>query len=209
MLSKLSCAAVAVYFFAAGAALASERLPLRLVSSSSSFDGACANYYRQGSDTDVQSSIAGEFCTCIAAEIEAQGLDSDVLDFLGRTYSEDLTAFIGEYPQGEAWMESFFAADKQCKQNADFGSNQPPQADTRIEAGSWGGVVRDGPGQKFRKIATLAEGERVRLIENTGEMFNDYPWWKIEFSRGRSGYQWGGILCSLNAPIEGIYETCQ
>lgn len=70
-------------------------------------------------------------------------------------------------------------------------------------------MVRDGPGKNFRKVANLKEGERVTLIENTGKMFNDYPWWKIEFSGRRSGYQWGGILCSLDAPMDGIYETCQ
>lgn len=136
MLPKPSCAALAV-FFATAAAVAGERPPLHLVSSSSGFDSACSNYYRQGLDADIQASIASQFCACIVDNIKAQGLDSEVLDFLGRTYSEDLTAFIGEYPKGEAWMKSFFAADMQCKQNADLGSNQPPQADTRVEAGSW------------------------------------------------------------------------
>lgn len=198
----------------AAAASAGERLPVVLVSSSNFFDRACPAYYRQGNDQNVLPEFAEPFCTCIAGNIEAQGLGYEVLDFLGRTYSEDLTTFIHEYPNGEAWMEAFFAADEQCR-NADYGSNEPPPDQepnpppASIEAASWGGVVRDGPGQNYRKLGTLEEGEHVMLLENTSIMFNGYPWWRIEFWGSREGYQWGGILCSLNEPMEGIYETCQ
>ena len=198
----------------ANAASAGERLPVMLVSSSGAFDRACPRYYRQGNDPDVMTSIAAEFCTCIASNVEAQGLGSEVLDFLARTYSEDLTAFIHEYPNGDAWMEAYFAAEQQCKNNTDFGSNEPPPDQEpnpppgSIEAASWGGVVRDGPGQNYRKLGTLEEGEHVMLLENTSVMWNGYPWWRIEFWGSREGYQWGGILCSLNEPMEGIYETC-
>src|SRR3954453_10102824 len=111
---------------AAPAAFAGERLPVVLVSDSGAFDKACPNYYRQGNDQDVTADVAGKFCNCISAEIAGQGLGSEVLDFLGRTYSEDLTAFIDQYPKGEAWMQAYFAAEKQCKNNHDFGSDQPP-----------------------------------------------------------------------------------
>lgn len=190
-------------------ALADSKAPVVLVSSSGAFDRSCTNYYQQGNDTDVAKDIAPQFCDCISGNIEAQGLGSEVLDFLGRTYSEDLTAFISEYPNGEAWMQVFFAADQQCKTNVDFGSNEPPPSGGNGEAASsWGGTVRAGPGKSYKAIGSLENGDRVTLLENAGQMDNGYPWWKIAFGRSREGYQWGGILCTLDQPIEGVYETC-
>lgn len=199
---------------ALGAAASAERLPVVLVSDSPAFDRACVIYYRQGNDPDVAPDYAARYCHCLAGAYRSAGLGEDALDFFARTLSEDLTTFIHEYPKGDAWMETSFRAERQCK-NADYGDNQPP-ADEQpnpppgpIEAASWGGVVRDGPGQQYRKLGTLEEGEHVMLLENTSIMLNGYPWWHIEFWGGREGYQWGGILCSLDEPMEGIYETCE
>ena len=203
----------------APAALAGEQLPVVLVSDSSGFDKACSNYYRQGNDQDVTADVAEEFCNCISAEISGQGLGTDVLDFLGRTYSEDLTAFIDQYPKGEAWMQSYFAAEKQCKESHDYGSNQPPADDNEgddqsaaafpVEAGLWGGIVRAGPGQQYAKLTALAEGEGITLLENTGIVSNDYPWFHIRYRGKREGYQWGGIICSIGDQVEGTFETCR
>ena len=33
-----------------------------------------------------------------------------------------------------------------------------------------------------------------------------YSWFKISFG-GRTGYQWGGIMCSRN-PLNGILKQC-
>ncbi len=216
--SALLCAALAAsHAFAAPTAphVASKGLPILLVSSSGAFDRACPRYYRQGNDPDVLSEIATEYCGCIAGNVEAQGLGYEMLDFLARTYSEDLTTFIHEYPNGENWMQAYFAAEEQCKNNTDFGSNQPPAEQEPnpppgpIEAGSWGGIVRDGPGRQYRKLGSLEQGERIMLLENTSVWDNGYPWWRIEFWGGREGYQWGGIICGLDAPIEGTYEVCR
>jgi hypothetical protein len=197
---------------AIAASAAGERLPVVLVSDSPAFDRACVVYYRQGNDPDVTRDIAAQFCQCLAGEYASYGLGEDALDFFARTLSEDLTAFINEYPEGESWMQQSFRADRQCK-NADYGSNEPPPADTNqggfpFEAATWGGVVRSGPGQEFSRLASLAEGERITLVENTGVFWNDYPWFKILYYGNRRGYQWGGIICSLGNPIEGAYETC-
>ena len=72
-----------------------------------------------------------------------------------------------------------------------------------------GGVVRSGPGREFSRLGALAEGERITLIENTGVMDNDYPWFKIRYRGNRQGYQWGGIVCGLDQPIDGAFETCR
>jgi hypothetical protein len=203
---------------AAPAAFAGERLPVVPVSDSGGFDKACPNYYRQGNDADVTADVAEEFCNCISAEISGQGLGTEVLDFLGRTYSEDLTTFMDQYPKGEAWMQSYFAAEKQCKENHDYGSNQPPADDNEgddqsaanfpVDAGSWGGIVRAGPGQQYAKLTSLAQGEGITLLENTGIVSNDYPWFRIRYRGKREGYQWGGIICSIGDQVEGTFETC-
>lgn len=79
------------------------------------FDGACGTYYSQDLDPDVPSRRATAFCSCLATQLEAAGLESDAFAFLTRTFSEDLTTFIHDYPKGDAWMESAFAAEHSCK----------------------------------------------------------------------------------------------
>ena len=83
-----------------------------------------------------------------------------------------------------------------------------PPATFPIDAASWGGKVRAGPGTNFRHQDSLQEGNKVTLLENTGVMFNGYPWFRIRYQRRYTGYQWGGILCGIDAPIEGVFERC-
>jgi hypothetical protein len=206
-LSGLFCAGAAFVFacLPATAGAANERLPVVLVSSSPAFDQACSAYYSQGNDQEVEAADAGEFCACLADELESQG--QDALEFFARTYSEDLTTFIHEYPKGDAWMEASFAADKTCKSDDSTEATPIPPV-FPLEAASWGGVVRTGPGKSYDRIGTLEEGEHIMLLENTGVMENGFPWFKVEIWGSREGYQWGGIICGLNAPVEGAYEVC-
>jgi Bacterial SH3 domain len=84
----------------------------------------------------------------------------------------------------------------------------PPPDDFPIAAGSWGGIVRNGPGQSYRKVDSLEEGQPVTLMARTDVMENGYPWFKIEYEDGGKGYQWGGILCSPGAERPDLYKTC-
>lgn len=81
--------------------------------------------------------------------------------------------------------------------------------DRPVAAGSWGGIVRSGPGMEHARVASLREGERVELLYNTGIMRDGYPWFLIRFRGGQLGFQWGGILCRLEVPVDGLYETCR
>ena len=75
-------------------------------------------------------------------------------------------------------------------------------------AGSWGGVVREGPGQQYRQLDSLAEGESVTLMARTEVFENGFPWFKIAFRDGQIGYKWGGILCSIGTERPDLYKTC-
>lgn len=81
------------------------------------------------------------------------------------------------------------------------------------EGASLGGNVRSGPGTNYDRIGSLAEGALVSLEENTGTMYDGYPWFRIvqyDMSTGAelmSGYQWGGILCAFN-DVPGVFQTC-
>lgn len=75
-------------------------------------------------------------------------------------------------------------------------------------AQSWGGIVRAGPGTRFRRIGSLKKGDVVTLLEDTGVRLNGYTWFKIEFG-GRTGYQWGGILCAEDSALPGAYQVCE
>lgn len=219
MTSLSRTVASAAFVLAAGVAAAdpavwpvfppSASAPLTLVSSSSAFDRACSVYYSQGNDVEVDASSAVQFCSCLAGKYEQTGFGNDALEFFARTYSDDLTTFIHEYPNGEAWMEGSFRADAACK--AEEGrANQPASGgDYPRAAGSWGGIVRDGPGREYRRLGVLEEGEPVTLVENTGVMENGYPWFRILYRGQREGYKWGGILCSADGAVSELYETCR
>ncbi len=80
--------------------------------------------------------------------------------------------------------------------------------DFPVVAGSWGGIVRDGPGQNYRKIDSLDEGQAVTLMGRTDVVENGFPWFKIAYGEDGRGYQWGGILCSANAERPDLFKTC-
>ena len=75
-------------------------------------------------------------------------------------------------------------------------------------AASWGGVVRTGPGQGFDRAGSLKEGESVTVLGVSRVLVNDYPWLKIRFRDGKTGYQWGGIMCSTDKPRAEMFQTC-
>lgn len=179
-----------------------------LVSDSPAFDRTCADYVGQGNLAEVRAESAAPYCACLADEYAQRGLGRDALEFFARTYSDDLTTFIDEYPEGEAWMQESFAAEAACQgasraEPASGADNELPRA-----AGSWGGTVRSGPGQQFKRLGSLPEGARVTLLENSAVMENGFPWMKISYGEGRTGYQWGGILCSIDSPMPEVFETC-
>ncbi|MGH1406364.1 MAG: MliC family protein [Rhodomicrobiaceae bacterium] len=100
--------------------------------------------------------------------------------------------------------------DDQCTEVENSTHNHQPHAPAITfprQARSWGGIVRSGPGQHYKKRASLREGEWITLLEKTGEMFQDRPWFKIKY-RGRIGYHWGGIVCSVGTYVEGTYQVC-
>ncbi|MEM8685687.1 MAG: SH3 domain-containing protein [Pseudomonadota bacterium] len=78
-----------------------------------------------------------------------------------------------------------------------------------VEAGSWGGKVRTGPGSSFKQVAGLKEGDTVKLLEDTGVQMNGFPWFKIEFDDGKTGYKWGGVLCSRKVQVKGTFRQCE
>ncbi len=73
---------------------------------------------------------------------------------------------------------------------------------------SLGGIVRAGPGMNYKKIDSLAYGEPVALFARSGQIMNGYEWFKISYSEGQEGYQWGGIMCSKSLHIVGLYDPC-
>ena len=73
---------------------------------------------------------------------------------------------------------------------------------------SYGGVLREGPGMEFRKIASLREGDRVEVLENTGISFDDYLWFRVRTKKG-TGFHWGGIFCHEGGAVEGVFSKCK
>jgi hypothetical protein len=85
---------------------------------------------------------------------------------------------------------------------------QPPIPEGRfpMPGASLGGIVRERPTMGSPKIASLRHGDPVTILGRAGEM-DGYTWFRIEF-RGRTGYQWGGIMCSQPL-IRGMFQQCR
>ena len=127
---------------------------------------------------------------------------------------EAWNAFLSSYPTG-------FHADlarayiKKLTEGAQAPPPSPEAApavsandDFPVAAGSWGGIVREGPGQQHRKVDSLEEGEAVTLMGRSDVFENGFPWFKIAYGKGGTGYQWGGILCAVGAERKDLFKTC-
>ena len=117
-------------------------------------------------------------------------------------------AFLSHYPTGlPAPMSSSWPRTRKHPRRR-RGPTVSANDDFPVAAGSWGGVLRDGPGQQFRKIGSLQESEPVTLMARSDVVENGFPWFKITTQKGQTGYQWGGILCSTGAERPDIFKTC-
>lgn len=73
---------------------------------------------------------------------------------------------------------------------------------------SLGGSLRSGPGTNFAKVGSLSEGTWITIIKNAGVRFDGYDWFEIALDNGTRAFQWGGIMCSNGAPLNGTYSVC-
>ena len=100
--------------------------------------------------------------------------------------------------------------DDECKEVAQNTRREGHNAGITYprKAKSWGGIMRSGPGTKFDKLDSIKQGEWVTLLEPTTVQSNSFPWFKIKY-RGRTGYQWGGIICSVGEQVPGTFNKCK
>jgi hypothetical protein len=78
-----------------------------------------------------------------------------------------------------------------------------------ISAGSWGGVVRDGPGKGFPQQSSLNEGDAVTLLAVNPDLDGNFPWFRIAYGPfATKGYIWGGLLCAKRDAVRGTYKDC-
>jgi hypothetical protein len=122
-------------------------------------------------------------------------------------------AFLSHYPSGfhadlaRAYLKKL-TEDTLAPSPAPAAPSVSANDDFPVAAGSWGGVLRDGPGQNYRQIGSLQEGEPITLMGRSDVIENGFPWFKITTQNGKTGYQWGGILCSTEAERPDIFKTC-
>lgn len=90
----------------------------------------------------------------------------------------------------------------------EWAANAPSAPEFPRAAGSWGGVVRAGPGQDYPPVGDLKEGDKVVLLAQSDMRMDDYPWFRIRFHGLDQGFMWGGILCSVGQPSPDLYQTC-
>ena len=83
-----------------------------------------------------------------------------------------------------------------------------PSTKPKIYMYSLGGKVRSGPGIQFQQVDSLGPMSPIYGYERINVLYQGYPWFRIDYQDGQSGYQWGGILCMIENPIRGIYHSC-
>jgi hypothetical protein len=71
---------------------------------------------------------------------------------------------------------------------------------------SLGGIMRAGPSQSTAKVMSTGEGNELTILSR-GPMWDNYNWFQVNY-QGRTGFIWGGIMCSQN-PLGGIYQQCE
>ncbi|WP_146589523.1 SH3 domain-containing protein [Puniceibacterium confluentis] len=99
-------------------------------------------------------------------------------------------------------MEREFHAE----QNRPASADQPMRMD--VLGYSYGGTLRAGPGTNYKKIGSLAEGEQLSGLEDTGVAFDGYNWFRVSTGIGE-GYHWGGIFCTEGtSPVRGVFAAC-
>lgn len=73
---------------------------------------------------------------------------------------------------------------------------------------SLGGNLRAGPGTDEPSLGAVVENAPLTIVTNSGVDFDGYDWFRVQLGDGRSGYQWGGILCSEGTQMAGLYQAC-
>ncbi|MCQ0988559.1 MliC family protein [Jiella marina] len=71
---------------------------------------------------------------------------------------------------------------------------------------SYGGKVRAGPGLNHSQIGSTRLNDRIILLERSVRM-DGYDWFLIEMPNGRTGFQWGGLMCA-DGEETGILTIC-
>ena len=128
-------------------------------------------------------------------------------------------AFLSNYPSGfhadlaRAYLKTLSAGSgappvQGAAPTISAAPSPVPSGEFPFAAGSWGGVLRDGPGQHFRKFASVQEGEPVTLLARADVSEGGFPWFKIVTQKGQTGYQWGGILCAIGTEQPGLFQIC-
>jgi uncharacterized protein YecT (DUF1311 family) len=122
-------------------------------------------------------------------------------------------AFLSNYPTGfHADLARAYVKKLSEGSFADAPSGKAANSDGDafpVAAGTWGGIVRSGPGQSYARQDSLAEGEPVALMGVSPELDNGYPWFKIWYGPNqKKGYMWGGILCAKGPERPDIFKTC-
>lgn len=70
-------------------------------------------------------------------------------------------------------------------------------------------IVRDAPSVDGNRIDKLPFGEPVAILRNEGNLYQELPWFQIEYSEGIKGFVWGGTLCSEGQLVAGIASQCE
>jgi hypothetical protein len=77
-----------------------------------------------------------------------------------------------------------------------------------IQAASWGGDIRAGPGPEHEVFGVLGTGAPLLLLEATEVSSKGHLWFHARSDDGVEGFVWGGDVCATVEWINGVHDRC-
>lgn len=59
----------------------------------------------------------------------------------------------------------------------------------------------------YEQVGSLRENDDLEILGRSGVSMNGYEWFSVALSNGKTGYQWGGIMCSQH-DLPGVFDRC-
>jgi hypothetical protein len=56
--------------------------------------------------------------------------------------------------------------------------------------------IRAKPDTASKRVASLAMGSNVTILQNAGVFREGFFWFEIEYAPGKTGFMWGALLCT-------------
>lgn len=69
--------------------------------------------------------------------------------------------------------------------------------------------VRLKPDTTAEILTSIPVGAPLRVIGETGAFLDTFQWVEVAYGEGRTGYAWGGSICTIDKELVGVHYPCR